>query len=369
MIGTRYREGESMPLNRDSVRWIAAGLVAIAVGVGAGVAVGVSDAPLPTPVIAAPAPDRAVPAAQAPAQGTAPQPAPPAAAPEPPAEQMAALVTETYPVEEVAPTPAPVVPPTRPVARPNADLAWVRNAVRAPDTGRPMIAVVIDDLGLNAARTARFNPLPGPLTLSFLSYADNLPAQTAAARAAGHELMLHMPMEPLNDAIDPGPRALTVDLPAAEIAARLRWGLERFDGMVGVNNHMGSRFTADADAMATVMDVLDEAGLLFLDSRTSGQTTGVAMAAEAGIPHAGRDVFLDHQPTPDFVRDSLATVEDVARRHGSAIAIGHPHDVTIAALAAWLPGLRSRGFDLVPVSAVVASRMGLPRPGVRTARR
>ena len=253
------------------------------------------------------------------------------------------------PVEKASfplPLPAPPAP------------AWLRFAVPAPPTGdHPLIAIVIDDLGLDRRRTAAVIALPGPLTLAFMTYAQDRSDQTEAGRQAGDELLLHVPMEPIDHAENPGPHALLVAMSADEILAQLRWGLDRFTGFVGVNNHMGSKFTADARGMAVVMSELRRRGLIFLDSKTTAVSAGMREAAANGVPHAARDVFLDDDLSPAAIDRQLARVERVARQNRSAIAIGHGHGPTIVALRAWLPTLREKGFALVPLSAVVRHRM------------
>lgn len=230
--------------------------------------------------------------------------------------------------------------------------AWQRHAVPVSAArGQPMIAVVIDDMGLDRGRSERTAGLPAPLTLAYLAYARDLATQTGGARAAGHELLVHVPMEPGPNA-DPGPNAVLVDLSTAELKRRIAWNLSQFDKFVGINNHMGSKATANRPAMTTVMTALRDRGLLFLDSRTSGATVAQSEAARQGIPALRRDVFLDHDPSPIAVRAALDQVEEIARRQGHAIAIGHPKDATIDALAEWLPDVRARGFALVPVSAI-----------------
>jgi polysaccharide deacetylase 2 family uncharacterized protein YibQ len=256
------------------------------------------------------------------------------------------------PLEEAASQAAPTPPPDGP--REPAPPAWLRYAATAPEArGRPMIAVVIDDLGFDAARTARAVALKGPLTLSFLPHGAGLGAQTEAVRAAGHELLVHVPMEPESAEADPGPNALIAGLGRDEVLRRLRWALGRFDGYVGINNHMGSLFTRDGRAMAWVLEEVKARGLLFLDSRTTAATTGARVAAELGVPHAQRKVFLDTYRGAASVRERLAEVERAAREQGTAIALGHPHDATLEALAEWLPTLEARGFVQVPVSAIV----------------
>jgi len=240
--------------------------------------------------------------------------------------------------------------------------AWRRHAALAvlPE-GRPLIAIVIDDLGVNRAGTARAVDLPGPLTLAFLPYAEALPAQTARARAAGHELLVHQPMEPISADEDPGPYALLTDQDDAEILRRLRWGLDRFEGYVGINNHMGSRFTTWAPGMRAVMGELGARGLLFLDSRTIANSIGEAMAESAGVPHLRRHVFLDNERDIEAVEAQLRLTEEIAWREGYAIAIGHPTEATLTALERWLPGVAERGLTLAPITALVPlERSGVP---------
>lgn len=289
---------------------------------------------------AAPAPKPAV------ARREPPPAPPPVAAPEP------APLPEPEPEPEVAALPPPTLPaPAQP--------GWRRNAVAfTPEPGKPMIAIVIDDMGVDARRSARIIDLPPPLTTSFLSYAHNLGAQARAARAAGHELMLHMPMEPYGAGNDPGPDALFTSMDDAAIRARLQQSLASFSGYVGINNHMGSRFTADERGMHAVMDVLKGDGLLFLDSLTSARSVGVKVATAAHVPNLVRNVFIDDSPDPAAIREQLRRIEEIARKSGSAIAIGHPRDTTLEALADWLPKTRAKGFQFVPISTLAKSKYG-----------
>jgi len=241
--------------------------------------------------------------------------------------------------------------------------AWQRHAVPVePAAGRPRIAIVLDDLGPGRAAALMAIALPGPLTLAFLPYAEALPALTAEARAAGHELLVHMPMEPLDLAgNNPGPYALLTDLPLDEIRRRLVWGLQRFEGFVGINNHMGSAFSSFEPGLALVMEELAARGLLFLDSRTVGGSLGEGIALAEGVPALGRDVFLDNDPDdPAAIWAQLRLTEQIAASRGQAVAIGHPHPATLAALAAWLPEVVARGYQLVPVSALAVEPVAAP---------
>jgi len=249
-------------------------------------------------------------------------------------------------------------PRVQPAAASASGEAWRRNAVPFRDLGsRPLVAVVIDDVGLDRARSKRAWELPGPLTMSFLPYAKDLPEQARAARARGHELMLHMPMEP-NGRNDPGPGALMVSMPDVELRQKLLVALESFGGYVGINNHMGSRFTANRPDMELVMRQLKPRGLMFLDSRTTPQSVGDQTAQEFGVPSIVRHVFLDDEDTVEAVRRKLAETEAVARRQGFVVAIGHPHESTLQALAEWLPTVQGKGLALAPSTAILRKRNG-----------
>lgn len=261
--------------------------------------------------------------------------------------------TASVPEQKSAPLPPPL---SGPAASPS-QLAWVRNSVRAEmPEGRPMIALVIDDVGVDRRRSDAVVALPGPLTLSYLTYADDLARQTAAARAGGHELMVHIPMQPVSADADPGPNVLRVRDKPDELARKIEWGLSRFDGYVGINNHMGSRFTPDRAGMDAVMAALKRRGLFFLDSVTAPDTAGPAAALSLGVPVLKRDVFLDNEDTPEEVRYRLEQVEKIALKSGAAIAIGHPHDATITVLRDWIPDAKARGFAIVPITTLVRRR-------------
>jgi polysaccharide deacetylase 2 family uncharacterized protein YibQ len=235
---------------------------------------------------------------------------------------------------------------------------WRKNALPFADlNSRPLVAIVIDDVGVDRPRSKRAWELPGPLTMSFLPYAKDLREQARAARARGHELMLHLPMEP-NGRNDPGPNALLVSLTDSELRQRTVAALDSFDGYAGVNNHMGSRFTAFRPGMETVLRQFKARGLMFLDSRTTAQSVGDQVAQEIGLPGIARHVFLDDDESLDSVRRKLAETEAVARRQGFVVAIGHPHETTLQVLGEWLPGLQAKGFALAPATAVLRKRNG-----------
>lgn len=316
--------------------------------------------------LAKPEPKVAPPVARAAAATTAPT----AAAEAPQATPSIPLPRLAVPEPALqAAVPPPPEPATTSVA-PNAAAAvpaWRRFAVAAePAAGRPMIAIVLDDLGIDKRRARRAIELPAPVTLAFLPYATELSEQTAEARARGHELLVHLPMQPHGHNSDPGPNVLDIELGADEVRGRIAWSLRQFEGFVGVNNHMGSRFTESAEGMRLVAEAMRDNGLLFLDSLTSAKSVGERTAHSLGVPSTSRDVFLDNTDTAAEVELRLAQTERVARESGAAIAIGHPRDATLNVLEAWIPKARAAGFVLVPLTAVVEARSG---GAVRQARR
>jgi hypothetical protein len=235
--------------------------------------------------------------------------------------------------------------------------AWRLNAVPFADRpGLKLVAIIIDDAGVDRVRTARALRLPGPLTISFLPYAPDVARQAEEARRRGHELMVHMPMEPMAAQENPGPDALLTRLARPELLRRLQRHLGRFEGYVGVNNHMGSRMTADPNAMLAVLEELRDLGLLYVDSRTTRETVAALVADHLGMASASRDVFIDHEQITGSVRARLADIERIAKRNGQAVAIGHPHDRTLEELERWLPTLAEQGLTVAPISAVVLRR-------------
>jgi len=246
------------------------------------------------------------------------------------------------------------------VPPPHLQPRWMKYALKVdPSPQKPMIALVIDDLGLDRKRTAQTLALPGPMTMAFIPYAKSLDKQTATARNNGHELLVHLPMEPLNAKIDAGPNHLHTHLAQEDLLDRIHWNLERFDGYVGVNNHMGSRATTDTALMTALMSELRRREMLFLDSRTNAKSVGAKLAAAEGVPFAERNVFLDNVNDKNAVLKQLSILERVSRKTGFSVGIGHPRDGTIAALKEWLPRAKDKGFRLVPISQIILKNKGL----------
>lgn len=241
----------------------------------------------------------------------------------------------------------------RPVAQNWKEHAAASRVDKAQGESRPRIAIIIDDMGVNRAQTQAVIDLPAPLTLAFLPYASKLESLTKRARERGHELMIHMPMEAMNGDLDTGPIAIKSGMSDDQIHQALSQAFGSFEGYVGINNHMGSRVTQDEHMMHVVMNDLARRGLLFVDSKTINSSVAADIARAHGLDYAQRDVFLDHEATPEFVNAALDRLERIAKERGQAIGIGHPKAVTVKALEAWLAQRDQKGVLLVPVSALV----------------
>ncbi|HHV61474.1 MAG TPA: divergent polysaccharide deacetylase family protein [Firmicutes bacterium] len=222
------------------------------------------------------------------------------------------------------------------------------------------LAIIIDDVGYNLGELEKLMELGRPLTVAVLPHAPFAAESARRAKAGGLEVLLHLPMEPLNRAADPGPYAVRCDMPGEEIRRVVLDNLDRVPGAAGANNHMGSRATADLRVMKEVLSVLADRGLLFIDSRTAPGSVAVEAASAVnmgralpGIRLAVNDGFIDNQADPASIKRQIRLIEGLALRHGSAICIGHLRRTTIQALREMIPEFEKAGVRLVHVSELV----------------
>jgi uncharacterized protein len=215
----------------------------------------------------------------------------------------------------------------------------------------PAIALLIDDMGGELEQNRRAIALPKAVSLSFLPYPAATPMLAQEARRAGHEILVHMPMEAPSDKDGSLVLALRRNLTPDENVRRLDAALMRVRGYAGINNHEGSVFTADRQALVPVAEALYGRGVFFLDSRTTPLSQVVPVARAFGVPSSDRDVFLDDNQSAGAVVVQMKELEKIARANGVAIAIGHPHAVTLDLIARWCA--EQHGFRLVPVSTAI----------------
>jgi len=223
----------------------------------------------------------------------------------------------------------------------------------APHAGSPRLAIIVDDLGSDRAAGDAVLALPFPLTLSVLPHLPFSSEISEKAFRRGDQVLLHLPMEAESGAVRPEPDELRVGMSAQDVPGVLAGMLATVPHAAGVNNHEGSRATSDPALMGALMPALRERGLFFVDSRTAATTVAYDAALRSGVAAASRKVFLDDEQTPEAIQAQLDLAATDAIRDGTAIAIGHPHPVTIAALARNVAPLEARGIRLVFASALV----------------
>lgn len=219
---------------------------------------------------------------------------------------------------------------------------------------RPRIALIVQEIGLSE-QTSRnaIDALPPEVTLAVSPYARTAQTIVESARAAGHEVFLMVPMEPVAyPANDPGPHSLLVSLPAKENIDRLHYVMSRFQGYAGIINHMGSRFTANRDALSFVLSDIERRGLMIVDARTSARSVMAPMAQELAIPTAVNDRYIDNDITATAIDRYLAELETIARDRGTAVGFARPYPITIARIKNWRDSLALKDITLVPVTAI-----------------
>jgi len=214
------------------------------------------------------------------------------------------------------------------------------------------VALVIDDLGRSLEELDDLHRLGVPITYAVLPFESQTPEVVATLRRRHDEILCHLPMEPKSGG-NPGPGALREGMSPEQLRQSTLAAIAAVPGAVGVNNHMGSALSADPGSMSTILGVLAERGLFFLDSRTSAQSVGYRVATALGIPAAERQIFLDDDPRPAAVAAEFQHLLDLARTRGAAIAIGHPHSATLATLATEVPRAQALGYRFVQVSALL----------------
>lgn len=218
------------------------------------------------------------------------------------------------------------------------------------------IAIIIDDIGYHLARGQRTIDLPADITLSFLPHAPNSHTLAVIAHSQGKEIMLHAPMSNTSGKpLDAG--ALTSDMTRPQFLEVLRQDLAAIPHIQGLNNHMGSMLTQQADPMHWLMSELIDQQLFFIDSRTSPNSLAYEIAQDYALPSLKRDIFLDHQRNTAFIEQQFDQLIRLASRRGWALAIGHPYPETLAVLEQRLPQLAELGIEVVAVSTLLQPQM------------
>ncbi len=224
-----------------------------------------------------------------------------------------------------------------------------------PGTGR--LVLIIDDLGGSLHYARKLSQLDFPVIFSILPLMPETTEVVNFARSNNIETMLHLPMEPMGypGSAEPGPGALFVDMDDIQIRSRVVQNLAQVPDAIGVNNHMGSRFTQDYRGMAIVFEELKKRDLFFLDSLTTPKSVAEKMAREKDLDFIKRHVFLDNVQDQNAIIFQLSKAENIAIKHGLAVAIGHPYPETLEALKKW-SRLRNTNVEVVRVSELMATK-------------
>ena len=215
------------------------------------------------------------------------------------------------------------------------------------------IAIIIDDIGFSRSRAHNFLALGIPVTFSVLPRITYTRELADTLHDAGHEIMLHQPMEPVDNSFNPGPGAVYTANRPREIVAAIETNISEVPHVAGVNNHMGSKFTADPDKMRQALGVVKSKKLFFVDSMTTRHSKGFPTANRLGITTARRNVFLDNRRTVPAISAQFDALQQVALRTGRALAIGHPFPETAAAIEHFNRRRKKPGVQFVHVSKVL----------------
>ena len=224
----------------------------------------------------------------------------------------------------------------------------------AASADAPRVAIIIDDMGYHLANGRRAIDLPGPVSFSFLPGAPRARALAEQAYALDKDILLHLPLQAANDDAPPAPSEIHLDMSRERVGYTFREALASVPHVIGVNSHRGSLLTRHPGHMQWLMEeIRDRDSLFFIDSYTHHESVALQIAVENNVEAIKRDVFLDPDPSPEVVEREFERLKELARKRGSALAIGHPYPATLDVLERELPKLADEGFELVRVSELL----------------
>ena len=232
----------------------------------------------------------------------------------------------------------------------------LRAASDAAGSAPARLAIIIDDVGYNRRNARAFLQLGVPLTFSILPQVPHSVQLAEDIHRAGHEVMLHQPMQPHSSVVDPGPGALYVQHTRADMETIIQQNLAQLPFACGVNNHMGSLFTESRPQVLEMLDIFRERSFFFVDSFTSSNSVAFSMACELNMVTAYRNVFIDNDLEADAIYRQLREAKQRALKTGSAIAIGHPRPETVQVLEVFLKEVQQTNIELVYASAIARKR-------------
>lgn len=219
---------------------------------------------------------------------------------------------------------------------------------------QPRVAIIIDDLGYELEAGRRAIALPGPLAYAVLPGTPRGRLLAETAHASGKEVLLHLPLQSVDDQGEPEPGGIVLDMTRTALKATFDDAIGSVPHAIGVNTHRGSLVTRHPGHMRWLMDEIRERDpMFFIDSFTTHESVALQVAHESGVRAVKRDVFLDPDRSPDTVAQEFERMKRLARKRGAAVAIAHPYPSTLEFLERELPGLAAEGIDLVPISRLL----------------
>lgn len=270
---------------------------------------------------------------------------------------------KTFPIHELTLIAAPgsvlnymwpgIIPRLPPEIKPPEEIDTTK---KKPVIKKPRVALIIDDVGSVRKAADAMLKVPARLTWSVLPFTPHAQEYIQAAKERGFEVMLHLPMEPLDGRNNPGPGLIKREWTEEEIIAQLEADLAQVPGAAGVNNHMGSAGTADERLMEIIMGFIKDKGIYFVDSMTSQNSLGEAVARRYQVRFKKRDVFIDNLEDKESKKRALRQLIKVALDKGEAVGIGHVRDGTAEAIMEMLPEFEKAGVEIVPVSELLESK-------------
>lgn len=215
------------------------------------------------------------------------------------------------------------------------------------------MAIIIDDFGYNKESIAAFAAMSRPITFAVIPYRPFSNEAAAQGVSSGKQVILHLPMEPLSKSSQSEDVTVSVNMSDEEIQDIVKRAVQSVPGLIGVNNHQGSRATADRRVMRNVLSVLKMNHLFFVDSRTNSQSIAAETARQMGVQTGENELFIDNTDEVSAVKAKLRTARDMAIKHGAVTVIGHARMNTALAVQEMMPELEAQGIQFVFVSQLL----------------
>ncbi len=225
------------------------------------------------------------------------------------------------------------------------------------------IVLIVDDVGFSLSSAKELLEVKVPLTWSIIPYQSHSLSSLKLAKEHGIPAMLHLPMEAEVDR--PGLKyQVNLEMDSESLRRFVKSAAGSLPGVIGVNNHRGSRATSTPRVMEAVLSEIQELGLIFVDSRTSGKSVAFRMAREMKIPTLQNEVFLDHEASPESMRKALERAFSIARKKGTAVVIAHARPETLKFLKT-LSQSRPEDIQWITVPEAVRRSPGSTQGGMK----